>query len=153
MKTKHFFVPALDIGDLLPFVVGKKRVIADQFVEQERAKDELIKFVALLEKNYKQAIHYVGMDVIGEKNYERFLFAKGGFLEILTDSPAAINAHFPDNKTASLFRKALVATLKKLLAGSQAKLFIDSIVVQDQDDTSLTVSEWHLMKNIRSSVK
>ncbi len=153
MKTKHFFVPALDIAELLPFVVRKKKVLADQFAEQERAKAELMKFITLLEKNFKQSVHYVGMDIIGEKNYERFLFEKGGFLEILTESPAAINAHFPDKKAAVAFRKALVATFTKLLTGEPAKLFIDSIEVQDQDDTSLTVSEWHRMKEIRVSRK
>ena len=153
MKTKHFFVPALDIGDLLPFVVRKKKVLAQQFEEQERAKSELIKFVVLLEKNYKHSIHYVGMDVIGEKNYERFLFANGGFLEILTESPAAINAHFVDKKTAVAFRKALVATFSKLLTSPLANLFIDSIEVQDQNDTSLTVQEWHRMSDISAGMK
>ena len=79
MKTKHFFVPVLDIGDLLPFVVQKKKILADQFVEEERAKSELIRFIKLLEKNYRQPVHYIGMDIMGEKNYERFVFAKTGF--------------------------------------------------------------------------
>lgn len=152
MKTKHFFVPALDIGDILPFVIQKRKSLADQFAEQERAKNELMKFVVLLEKNLKQGVHYVGMDVIGEKNYERFLFAKGGFLEILTDSPAVINAHFPEKKMAVSFKTALVTTLKKLLVGPEAKLFLDSIEVQDQDDTSLTVSEWHRMKEVKENM-
>lgn len=153
MKTKHFFVPALDIGDTLPFVIQKKKVLADQFAEQERAKKELMKFISLLEKNLKKPLHYVGMDVIGEKNYERFLFAQGGFLEILTESPAAINAHFPERKMAAAFKSALTATLKKLLVDPQAKLFLDSIEVQDQDDTSLTVSEWHRMKEVKENIR
>jgi len=151
MKTRHYFVPALDIGDILPFVIKKKKVLSDQFAEEERAKGELIKFIVLLERQFKQPIHYVGMDVIGEKNYERFLFAKGGFLEILTESPVAINAHFPERKTASAFKKALMGTLSKLLAGPGARLFIDSIEVQDQDDTSLTVQKWRLLKEIKKS--
>ena len=139
----------LDIGDLLPFVVQKKKILADQFVEEERAKSELIRFIKLLEKNYRQPVHYIGMDIMGEKNYERFVFAKTGFLEILTESPAAINAHFPDQKSAANFRKALITTLKKILTGETTKLFLDSIQVQNQNDTSLTVSEWHKMRKVR----
>ena len=151
MKTKHYFVPALDINEMLPFVIKRKKVLADQFTEQERAKSELTTFIALLEKQFKQPIHYVGMDVIGEKNYERFLFAKGGFLEILTESPVAINAHFPDRKAAIAFRSALVQTFRKLLTGPAADLFVDSIGVQDQDDTSLTVQKWRMLTQIRKS--
>ena len=151
MKTKHYFVPALDINELLPFMIMRKKVLAEQFAEEERAKEELTRFIDSLERRFKQSIQYVGMDVIGEKNYVRFLFAKVGFLEILTERPVAINAHFPDKKMAASFKKALVETLRAMIKDPSVEMFLDSIEVQDQDDTSLTVQKWRMMTKIRKS--
>ncbi len=149
MRSQHFFVPALDVGGLLPFAVRKTENIEKSFAEQDRAKKELVKFVDKLEKRLKQKIFYMGFDVIGEKAYERFIFDKGGFLEVMVESPVAINAHFVHPVQAKKFAAALKATLKSMLPNSPVSgLFLDSIEVQDQDDSSLTVEKWDRMKDV-----
>jgi len=149
MKTTHLFVPALDVSGLLPFAVRETTTLEQSFGEQDRAKKALVAFVDALEKTLKQKIFYMGFDVIGEKSYERFMFDKGGFLEVMVESPVALNAHFvhPDDakKFAAALKKTLAATLPK---DEMSRLFIESIEVQNQDDTTLTVEKWNTMKNI-----
>ena len=115
MKTKHIFVPALDVGELLPFAVKQTRDIRKSLEEQEKSRNELVKFIDKLEKNWKENIYYMGMDIIGEKSYERFIFQKGGFFEIMVEEPIALNAHFVDQKRAEKFLKALKKTLQQIL--------------------------------------
>src|SRR3989338_5636091 len=154
MNTKHLFVPALDVSELLPFAVRKTNNLQDSFAEQDRAKQELVKFVNKLEKTLKQKIFYLGFDVIGEKSYERFIFDKGGFFEVMVESPVALNAHFVHDKHAAAFAAALKKTLSRVLPKSAvAQLFIESIEVQNQDDTSLTVEKWNRMKDIREGIR
>src|SRR3989344_167174 len=149
MNTNHFSVPLLDVGELLPFEVKKKKTLEQDFAEQERARHELIKFINLLERKMRQEMHYLGMDVIGEKSYERFLFEKGGFFEAMTEAPVALNAHFTKQAQAKIFLKALKETLEKILPnGPVGQLLIESIEIQTQDDTSLTVQKWNKMKDL-----
>lgn len=149
MRTQHIFVPALDVGGLLPFAVRKTESIQKSFAEQDRAKKELVRFIDALERRLGQKIFYMGFDVIGEKEYERFIFDKGGFLEVMTESPVAINAHFVHPAQAKEFAAALKATLKSMLPESPvSRLFLESIEVQDQDDSSLTVEKWDRMKDV-----
>jgi len=151
MITKHIFIAALDINEQLPFVIKKTKNLQESFKEQDRAKKELEKFINSLEKNFKEEISYLGMDVIGEKSYERFMFKKSGFLEIMVEAPVALNAHFPNTKRAKEFCMALKTTMKKILPkGPQTQMFLDSIEVQDEKDQSLTVDDWNKIKNIRN---
>ncbi len=150
MKTRHIFVPALDVGELLPFCIREKDKLSEQIKEQERAKKELENFINLLEKHFEEPVWYIGMDIIGEKSYERFVFDKGGFFEVLTESPVALNAHFADIKRANYFVTALKDSLKKILPESPiTEMFMESIVVQTEQDESLSVNKWHTMKDIR----
>ena len=64
MNTKHIFISILDISEQLPFVVKEGKDLQETFKEQDRAKKELLKFIDLLEKNYKEDISYLCMDVI-----------------------------------------------------------------------------------------
>jgi len=151
LKTKHIFVPALDVGELLPFVVRKTKNLQENMKEQERAKKELVRFVDLLQKNLKEPIWYMGMDVIEEKSYERFIFEKGGFFELMIEEPLAMNAHFVHKKRAQAFCKALKKTFKKIMGPSPVRdMFIDSIKIQDEKDTSLTYERWDQMKELRN---
>jgi len=150
MKTKHIFVPALDVEGLLPFAVNKTKTLKDNIAEQERARKELILFIDKLEKNYKETIYYMGMDIIEAKTYERFIFEKGGFFEMMTESPLAMNAHFVHDKRAEKFCNALKKTLKSVLNKSPvADMFISSIVVNSEHDESLTYEKWDRMKSIK----
>ena len=150
MKTKHIFVPALDVGELLPFAVKQTRDIRKSLEEQEKSRKELVNFIDKLEKNWKENIYYIGMDIIGEKSYERFIFPKGGFFEIMVEEPIALNAHFVDQKRAEKFLQSLKKTLQQILPkNSLSKLFIESIQIQDEHDSSLSVEQWHRMQEIR----
>jgi len=53
-----------------------------------------------------------GMDVVDEKNYERFIFEKGGFMEIMVEAPLVISAHFVHMDQARFFRTSLQAALR-----------------------------------------
>jgi hypothetical protein len=150
MKTKHIFVPALDVEEILPFVVRKTRTLQENLKEQQRAKNELIKFIDTLEKNYNETIYYMGMDIIEAKTYERFVFEKGGFFEIMTEAPLAMNAHFVHIKMANRFCEALKKTLKPVLKKDKVSgIFIESIEVNSEEDQSLTYEKWGKMKGIR----
>lgn len=149
MKTKHIFVPALDVGEILPFVVRKTKTLQENIKEQERARNELVKFIGMLEKNYKESIYYMGMDIIESKSYERFIFEKGGFFEIMIDSPLAMNAHFVHSEKAKKFCEALKKTIKSILKKDKvAEMFVNSIEVNSEQDQSLTYEKWDRMKNI-----
>ena len=150
MKIKHIFIPALDISEQLPFVVKEGKDLQATFKEQDRAKKELVKFITLLEKNFKEEISYLGMDVIGEKSYERFMFKGSGFFEVMVEAPLAMTAHFPEKKRAEKFCNAFKKALDKVLPnGSSKSMFLESIEVKDENDESLTVEDWHKIKNIR----
>lgn len=150
MNIKHIFISALDINEQLPFVVRPTKTLQENFKEQDRAKKELQKFVDKLEKNFKESIFYIGMDVIGEKSYERFMFEKSGFFEIMVEAPVAMMVHFHDKKRAEKFCKALKKTLLNVLPkGPAREMFVESLEVQDEQDTSLTVDDWHKIKDIR----
>ncbi|MBW2976123.1 hypothetical protein KY347_01605 [Candidatus Woesearchaeota archaeon] len=149
MRTKHIFVASLDAGELLPFAVRKKKTVQENIQEQERAKKELIKFIDRLEKNYNDSIYYMGMDLIEAKNYERFMFEKGGFFEVMVESPLAMNAHFVHRKRAETFCNALKKTLRSMLRKDKVtEMFVDSIEVNSEQDQSLTYEKWSKLKAI-----
>ncbi len=150
MRTKHIFVPALDVGEILPFAIKKKKSLRENIAEQERARQELIKFIEKLEKNYRESIYYIGMDLIEAKTYERFIFEKGGFFEIMTDCPPAMNSHFITEKKAKTFRKALVKTLKEMMPkNTMTNMFTESIEVYDEEDYSLNYDKWSRIKELK----
>lgn len=149
MRTKHIFVASLDAGELLPFAVRKTKTVQENIQEQERAKKELIKFIDRLEKNYNDSIYYMGMDLIEAKNYERFMFEKGGFFEVMVESPLAMNAHFVHRKRAETFCNALKKTLRSMLRKDKVtEMFVDSIEVNSEQDQSLTYEKWSKLKAI-----
>jgi hypothetical protein len=150
MKTKHIFVPALDIGEILPFTLKKTETVEESLRAQEKAREKLVEFIEKLEQEFGEGIYYLGFDEIAGKFYERFMFEKGGFLEIMIESPMAINAHFIDTEKAKKFCDALKSTLRKVLPKDKVSdLFIDSIGTQTEEEDSLTYKKWERMKNIR----
>ena len=150
MNTKHIFISAIDLSEELPFIVKKIKNLQESFKEQDRAKKELERFIKLLENKFGEEISYIGMDVIGEKSYERFMFKGSGFLEAMIEAPAAFNAHFPDKKRAIRFCSALKEAFTEFLPDGPAKdIFIKSIKVQDENDSSLSVEKWDIIKKIR----
>lgn len=152
METKHIFVAAVDVGEILPFVIRTKKNVKESLVEQERARLELERFIDVLESKYKEKIWYMGMDVIAGKNYERFIFDKGGFFEIMVEAPLALNAHFVNEKKAEKFRDALKECLTVIIPkGPISDMFINAIEVQKEESESLTYKEWNNLKKIRNT--
>jgi len=150
MKTNHFFVPVLDVGELMPFAIRTAGSVRKTLAEHERAKEEMLRFITRLEKGYGEAITYIGMDIIESKSYERFMFEKGGFFEIMTEAPLAMNAHFTDQKKAATFCAALKKTLQKTLPKNEmTKLFIGAIKVESEQDQSLTYETWDRLKTLK----
>ena len=110
----------------------------------------LAKFIKLLEKHYGEKLVYIGMDVIGEKYYERFLFQKGGFFEIMMESPLAMNAHFTTSVRAKKFALALKKALAKTLPKTPiCKMLIDNVKASSEEDETLTVNKWDNLKKLR----
>ncbi len=154
MRTKHVYVALLDVGELLPFSVKERKKLPELIKEQERARKELVKFIDILEKEYREKIFYMGMDVIEAKTYERFIFEESGFFEVMTGAPLAMNAHFIDEKKAKKFCSALKKTLSKILPKNRiSRMLINSIEVNTEKDQSLTYERWDRIKSIKRIVK
>lgn len=149
MKKSHIFVPLLDVQEILPFALGKEEILNEGVGEEDRAKKELLKFIEKLEKNFGEDIYYIGMDIIGEKSYERFILKKGGFLEVMIEKPLALNAHFINKRRAKKFLDSLKKSLKTISKNKNINFLLDSLQVQTEEDTSLSVERWNIMKSIR----
>ncbi|MEM4259796.1 MAG: hypothetical protein QXG00_01010 [Candidatus Woesearchaeota archaeon] len=151
MKVKHVFVAILDVNELLPFSLKRTKDLSGGIKQQENAKKELVKFIDMLEKLYGQHIYYIGTDIIEAKTYERFIFQKEGFFEVMMEAPLAMNAHFVEEKDAERFLKAIKEVLNKILPNSPIKkIFLESIHVQSEKDQSLTFNMWNTLKEIRN---
>jgi len=153
MHVKHANVSVLDVAEILPFTIRAAKSTVQELKNASIAREELERFIAKLEKNFGEPIWYIGFDVIGEKFYERFLFDKGGFLEILMEAPVAIVAHFVSEKRAKNFSAALKKTLKEILPKTAAsRLLIDSIKEASEEHAELKVHKWHKIRKIKKSV-
>jgi len=69
MKLNHLFISVLDVNEQLPFVIKEAKNLQQNFELQEKAKEELNRFIVLLEKQFKEDIFYIGTDVICEKSF------------------------------------------------------------------------------------
>ena len=96
----------------------------------------------------------MGMDVIMGKVYERFIFDKGGFFEIMTGNPIAMNAHFVHDNQAKKFKESLKKTLKQIMPNSEvSELFIDSIDIGSEEEENINYETWTNLKDIRENKK
>lgn len=92
----------------LPFAVH-----AHDFSKIENAEQKLQDFIKYLEKKF-DVIWYMGTDMFEDGIYERFMFHKGGFMEICLKGE--IKCFFPENKCAEMqkaFSYALQKTCRK----------------------------------------
>jgi hypothetical protein len=151
MQTRHIFIPALDVGEIVPFTLKKAQTVQESIDEQERIRTVLAQFIEKLEVRFQEGIFYLGFDEIAGRFYERFMFEHGGFLEIMVEAPLAMNAHFTDEQKAAKFCQAIKDTLREMLPDNPiSRMFIDSIEVQNQNDDSLTYKKWETMKEIKN---
>jgi len=152
MDNKHIFVATIDVGEVLPFSVSRSEDVAKDLEHQKAAREELERFVTVLKQKFGEGIWHMGMDVIDNKTYERFIFEHGGFFEVMVESPLAMNAHFVHRDRADRFCDALKNTLKEILGDSpMTDMFIQSIEVHEEDEHQMTYQKYDRMKEIRNS--
>ena len=109
-KDVNAFIFSVEKG--LPFQVRKEGLSA--FKELERANAVLQRLVRRIEKRFHDVVWYIGTDIFADGIYERFVFNKGGFMEIRAGSNAGIYAYFNEEKRANNFKDALQFALKDL---------------------------------------
>ena len=150
MKQKHFFVPVLDVAELLPFAVKKNNSLLKSFEQQDAAHKKLANFIDMLQRAYGEPIWHMGFDIIEEKFYERFIFEKGGFFEIMMETPLAMNAHFVHERKAQKFAAALRKVIAKMLPKTPvAAMFVDSIKASTAEEFEFKVQTWDEIKGLK----
>lgn len=155
-KLKHAYVSLLDLPEALPFGImnskeysNVKEMDADQLRQQESDK-KLFEFVELMRKEMKEEFVFIGDDIIGEKFYKRFLFEKGGFIEIMTGVPVAISAHFTAINRANLFASALKKAIANTVAEKKfSEILENTLVVNEEESYKLTYETWDKVRQIR----
>ncbi|MDP2666336.1 MAG: hypothetical protein Q8P05_02445 [Candidatus Diapherotrites archaeon] len=157
METKHVWVSLVDLPESLNFsvAINEKLNFRDQMSEQEKAQNALFEFIDFLSKDLSEKIYYMGQDVIGEKFFYRFQFAKQGFLEVMNQAPTSIIAHFLDEKKANTFAIALKKNLGKAIKeGHQNTLDIltENIEVSKQNEDGFKVDTHTKMAKIRETI-
>ncbi|MBD3203871.1 hypothetical protein GF327_06230 [Candidatus Woesearchaeota archaeon] len=144
-------VSVLDVNELLSFAKDRVKSLEEEIKEEKRVEDELKEFIDEVEKHSGHEIHFIGHEKRFGKHLVRFLFEKGGLLEVIVEKPVAMNAHFLDKKDAKKFVKGLKKALDKKIPDHPVKdMFIDSIRVEDgfREDI-LTVNKWAKIHKIR----
>lgn len=155
-KLKHAYVTLIDLPEALPFGVQPakdaldiKQMEADQKKQQE-SDALLFTFIKQIRRNFKEELIYIGEDMIGEKFYKRFLFEKGGFVEIMTGVPIAISAHFTTLFRAKKFSAALVKALKVGVKEKKlVEILANTMIVNEEESSKLTYETWDKLRQIR----
>ncbi|MFC2143228.1 hypothetical protein ACFLQN_02410 [Candidatus Aenigmatarchaeota archaeon] len=146
MKVNSCFVSLLDISESLPFSFK----IKDTIMEEDGALPKLMKFVSHIEKSYKESVYFIGEDIIGEKFYYRFLFKKGGFLEIMAQPPVAIVGHFIDQTKAKRFSTALKKAVESTVKDRKTQEMMKNIIEISEGNEALSFNDWHKIRKVRS---
>ena len=149
-------VRPLSDGVIADFVAGEEMVKA--FIKSAEVPKYRIGKVVMgvptgiteVEKFSGHKIHYIGHEKRYGKHLVRFLFKKGGFLEVIVEKPLTMNAHFFDEKHANNFAHGLKKVLKKSLPDQPVKeMFIGSIQVEDGfKGELLSIDKWSKMHRI-----
>lgn len=147
--VNYYSVKVTDVAGLLPFYKKDTADLSDDIKEQKRVRDELIKFVSTLKKEYHGSIVYIGEEKMEGKHLERFLFADGGFMEIMLEPPLILKAEFTAKKNADKFVKALQNCFESIIPQNPIKqMFIEGIKVDDGNKDQLTIETWEKMHRI-----
>jgi hypothetical protein len=163
MKTKHSYVTLIDLPEALPFEVrlekkkahskAKKSKVKEILTEGSENTKKIFEFIELLEKAFGEEFSYIGEDIVGDKFYKRFLFPKGGFLEIMTQAPAAIIAHFIETKRAKKFATSLKKVITKTIEDKTSANILKGLVeVASEKEEPLTYEKWSELKEIRKII-
>jgi hypothetical protein len=154
LKFRHSYVTLIDLPEALPFVTKKKKKEIKFILESgEEDINKLFEFIKILEKEFGEEFSFIGEDIIAEKFYRRFLFPKGGFLEVMSEPPAAIIAHFIDEASAKKFAAALKKAIAKAVSDkTAANILQNSVEVSTEKEEALTYNKWSELKDIRKMV-
>lgn len=159
MKSKHTYVVLIDLPEALPFEFKliKTKPDGDGLDhldgEAKKSEEELFKFVARLEKYFKEEFSFIGEDIIGEKFYKRFLFRKDGFLEIMYQPPAALIGHFIEPDRAKNFAEALEKVIDETVKEDKVKMILKNLIeVNTEKEEPLTYEKWGKLTKIRGLV-
>lgn len=148
-RLDYYLVAASDVENLLSFSKSEKSDLSEDISEHNRAQEELTQFISLLQNQLKEEIKYIGEDTSCGKHLERFLFSKGGFLEIYLEKPLVLKGHFLHKRHADRFVSALKHALKVVIPESPIKsLFIQSIGVEKVQKDPLSTESWMAMHKI-----
>jgi len=99
-------------SERLPFALTEvektiKKENRNSLLLLSQAEKSLQLFLRKLEKKIPGVIWYIGTDLIEDKICERFMFSKGGFMEISIEKSSEITAFFPNEKQAKKFGEAV----------------------------------------------
>ena len=149
-KSNYKRVSIVDVNELLSFAKKEYHELEEQIKEEKRVENELNDFIKEVEKHSKHKIHYIGHEKRHGKHLIRFLFKKGGFLEVMVEKPLAINAHFIDEKHAEKFANGLKKALHEVLPENKVKdMIINDVKVEDGfKEDMLTFDKWSSLHNI-----
>ena len=157
MKSKHTYVVLIDLPEALPFEFKLTKTKPDGLDkldhDAKKSEEELFKFITRLEKHFKEEFSFIGEDIIGEKFYKRFLFPKGGFLEIMYQPPAALIGHFIKLDRAKAFAKTLEKVIDETVKENKVKMILKNLIeVNTEKEEPLTYDKWTKLTKIRGLV-
>jgi len=157
LRSRHTYVVLIDLPEALPFEFKLTDAKPDDLDELDhdakKSEEELFKFVTKLEKRFKEEFSFIGEDIIGEKFYKRFLFPKGGFLEIMYQPPAALIGHFIKLDRAKSFAKALKKVIDGTIKEDKVKMILKNLIeVNTEKEEPLTYEKWTKLTKIRGLV-
>ena len=109
---KSYTIRFNDKRSILPFAVKEDVKLDKKLKKTHEAWKSLEKFMKILEKYFKEKIYSMGFDIINNKCYERFMFEKNGFLEIVIGKNPEIEAAFSNERKIKRFKKALDKTIR-----------------------------------------
>ncbi len=145
-KVVHF----VDVNELLGCAKKEFSELDQQIKEEERVEKELREFIKHVEKHSGHKIHHIGNSKDFGVFMVKFLFKKGGFMEVIGERPLTLKAHFINKKDADMFAKGLKKALHNLLPETPVKdMVIDSIAVEDGfKEEQISVGKWKKMNKL-----
>ena len=145
VKLQHYIVIVVDVQELIPLEDESKRGLEKEASVAKHTKE----LISLLQKNYHDKILYIEEGSVGGRCVQRFLFKKGGLLELIEDKPFAIKAHFVKRNEADHFLRALKKTLRQIVPENPVKeMFINDIGVDIIENDPLSEEKWTLLHNV-----
>jgi hypothetical protein len=154
MQNKHSYVVLIDLPEALVFQIKKRKELKDLLMSDDEDPKKIFEFVKVLEKVLGEEMSYIGEDMIAEKFYRRFILPKEGFIEIMSESPAVIIAHFIERGRAEKFASALKNTIRQVVKDKGlAEILVNLVEVCTEKEEPMTYQKWSEMKDIRKLVE